>query len=193
MAVGTISQELYLTGLPPNSTFTVTRFEIEKKQDWYAYLHGRGYSPAPYEVKPRQNESGGLVVYSKLSSTTVFVKGTGNSGTMHFTINCIIDGKEVSKNGYFKFTATDWGSVKRPAYFITMFGFDGEPIRELMGETPTFVQPDPLYMNISLKNNQLYLIASLENNLSTTIISNVLDGILTVHTKALSWAVGLIF
>jgi hypothetical protein len=55
------------------------------------------------------------------------------------------------------------------------------------------VTPDPFYCAFALKDNELVLITSRENNLSTTIISNVVSGIITAHTKALGWLFGKVW
>lgn len=194
MAIGKLSKSLYLSSLPENCTFNVTRFEIERRDDWYSYLEGASSRKAPYEVTPRtQDGRGGVVGHSILSTTSVTDRGTGASCTLHFTVTCKIEGKTIEKSGYFKFSSTNWPFFGRPDYCLGLFGFDGEPVRELTSQTPTLVSPDPYYMSIAIKDNKLYLIASIEDNLSTTVISNVVGGILYVHTKALTWAVGLIF
>lgn len=193
MAIGKLAESLYLSSVPENCTFTVTEFINERRDSWYAYLEGASGRKAPYTVTPRKNNQGGLVAHSVLSTTSVWDKGTGTTAILNFTVSCDIAGKSITKKGYFKFSSTDWPRLGRPDYSLLLFGFDGDMVRELTIETPRLINPDPYYMSVALKDDKLYLIASIKDDLSTTVISNVIGGIITAHTKALSWAVGLLF
>lgn len=192
MAIGTITKELYLSSMPENCAFTVISFEIKEQKDWYAKLEGNSGKQAPYEVTPIENEKGGMIARSKLSTKYAFVSGTGASCKLYFTVSCDMNGETISKKGYFKFTTTDWPKIGRPAYYIGLFGFERESVKELKGKTPFLSKSDPYYMSIAVKDNHMYMIASTQNNLSTQIVSAVLNGVITAPTKTFNWAICLI-
>lgn len=108
-----------------------------------------------------------------------------------FRIEGEVDGKAIEKKGYFKFTTTEWGRLARPDYGILLFSIDGMEASTVQIQMPTLVTPDPFRFTVAVKDGRVALIATTEATLETAILSNIMDGILKIHTKALSWVFGI--
>jgi len=187
MVVGTLREELYLVALPENCKFTVTKLENNHKDNWLTYF-GSSKEP-PYVVNPI---SGGkaLVVESGLSSTSIWDSGEGLSNTLHFTVSGTISNKQFEKKGYITFSSTAWSKTVRPDYSILLYGFDNNQALSLNQKVPPLLTPDPYYIAFAIKDEQICMIASCEHNLTNQVISTIVEGILTAHTKALGWVFG---
>jgi len=61
---------------------------------------------------------------------------------------------------------------------------------DITRESPTLLNPPPFNIYFALKADKLVMVASEQDDLTTTIISNILDGILIAHKEGLSWVIG---
>ena len=182
MATGHINQRLRMSALPADLTFTVTALENNRRGSWYSYFNLRD------DRVPFKAAAGNLVV-STLSTTSVLDHGPGLSNTLRFTVEAKIQGRNVKKAGYFVFATTDWPRIGRPDYTTLLFELDGQQAASITQQVPTLITPDPYCCTFAVKDNKLYMLVSNDENLSTTTIGMVIDGLLSVHTKALSWIV----
>jgi hypothetical protein len=129
--------------------------------------------------------------------TTVSITDSGDGASCRFRFRFRVHGtigdNSIDKTGYFIFSTTGWPTVGHPDYALLGFQSKGSEASTIYQKVPTLVTPDPFYCAFALKDNELVLITSRENNLSTTIISNVVSGIITAHTKALGWLFGKVW
>lgn len=186
MAIGKLSEELWLSVLPQGLTFTVTAPENSTHDQWYTYFEV-GRRNLPYTV-----EAGKRVATSVLSTTYVLDSGPGLSNKLRFKVSGQLNGKQVNKEGYFIFSSTDWPLFGRPDNSILTFQFDGTDAVSISQQVRTLVSPDPYYFGFAVKDDQLLMVVSRENNIGTAVMSKIIDGILTLHTKAIGWVFGKI-
>lgn len=182
MAVGTINEDMILKSLPSDSTFTVVEFIPEERGKWYSWID-RG-KKLPYNV----NE-GELIAITNLSTTNVLATGSGVSAALRFKLSCSTSEGSTEKMGYIKVSSTDWPLFGRPDYSLLIFGFDGDIPTDIRKKIPYLMRPDPWYVGIGIQDNKIALVASADASLSTTVISNILSGIVTAHTEALKWVI----
>lgn len=190
-AMGRLVEELYLVSLPENCKFTVTKLENNRKGSWYTLFETR--KQPPYEVNPTSKKA--LVATSVLGTTSVTDSGEGLSNTLYFTISGTISKNYFEKKGYITFNSTEWPSfprIGRPDYSIITYTFDGSKSESISQQTPTLITPDPYNIAFLIKNQEMYMIVSREDNLGTKVMSSILGGILNIHTAGLKWVVSKI-
>ena len=182
MAFGKLVEELNLVSLPENWTYTVTKWENHEKENWYTAFEYKKKPPYVVNPKPGQKER---VVTSYLSSTSLWDSGNGLSHTLYFSVSGQINGKSKERKGYVKFGSTDWSKHARPDYSILTFGFEGEPAETINQEVPFLVSPNGYYLAFAIKEEQITMIVSRENNLTNDLISLILQGIVELHSAAI--------
>jgi hypothetical protein len=183
MAVGKLVEDIILKSIPDNCTFTVTELIGGQNDDWYSMFTYP--SKTPHQVDPQKGSE--KIATSLLSTTSVTDRGPGVPATLKFEYTCQTKSGKAKKTGYLKSTATNWPLIGRPDYSILIFGFDGETPLEVSRQVPTLISPDPFYIAFGQKDDQVVIVASTEDSLGTQVVSNVLDGILTVHSAAFKW------
>ncbi len=186
MAVGSINEALRLSALPDGFTFTVTALEGETRDDWRGFFDRRSDS-VPYNVLP-----GKEIAEAHLTTSSVLDSGQGPTCKIRFKIAGTVDGKAVEKKGYFTFSTSDWPLVGRPDNLILGCNLDGSDTITVIQEVRLLTTPDPFSCAFVVKDDQLGLIISRENNLTNAIVSKVVGGIFTAHTKAIGWVFGKI-
>lgn len=182
MAVGTINEDIILKSLPNDSTFTVIEFIPEERDKWYSWID-RG-KKIPYNVS-----EGELIAITNLSTTNVLAMGSGVSVSLRFKLIYSNSGSFNEKMGYIKVSSTNWPLFGRPEYSLLIFGFDGDIPTDIRKKIPFLMRPDPWYLGIGIQDNKIALVASADASLSTTVISNILNGIIKAHETALRWII----
>lgn len=184
MAVGSINEALYLASLPEGFTFTVTALETETRDDWRGFFDRRADS-VPYDVP-----AGKEIAEAHLTTSSVLDSGVGPTCKIRFKIAGSIGGKAVEKKGYFTFTNSEWPLVGRPDHLILGSSLDGTDSVAVVQDVRILTTPDPFSCAFVLKGDEIGLIISREKNLTNEVVSTVVGGILTAHTKAISWVFG---
>ncbi len=187
---GSLAGSVYLRELPEGLVFTLENSDAHDTDTWYTAI-SYGSKKPPYTVNAGRGENS-LISNALISSTSIWSRGTGPTLTLRFSIKGNTNGRYIEKGGYMTFSGTEWPWSGRPDYLMLLFSFDGEQAMQISMKTPFMIRPDPFYLGIGIKDEKLLIIASIEDNLTTDIISNVISGIFTAHTKAISWVFGKI-
>ena len=186
MAVGSINETLFLSALPAGFTFTVTALEGETRDDWRGFFDRRSDS-VPYDVP-----AGKAIAEAHLTTSSVLDSGVGPACKIRFKITGSFAGKPVEKTGYFAFTTSDWPLVGRPDNLILNSHLDGSDAFAVIQEVRLLTTPDPFSCAFAIKGDEIGLIVSREKNLTNEVVSKVVGGILTAHSKAIGWVFGKI-
>lgn len=180
MAVGKLRCTVNLTEIPENWSLEVTEFTPNATGDWYAENEMKA---PPYSVA-----KGKTITECILSTTDVTDHGAGPSAKVLFTVT---DVKGNKNKGFLVMSSTPWGYTSRPDYLTLTFGLVGEaPLAPIYLDVPTLITPDPFSVGFSQKDEQILMVGSSDKTVSTEVMSDILDGIITAHTKVLAWIIG---
>ena len=193
MSIGKLVEEIILKSVFDGCELTITGLETEKRDSWYSEFRYPSKKMIPHDIVIKHE--GTPVATTLLSSTSATDSGVGVSATLKFRLEYSSDSGRVHKTGFIKSSATPWPSfpnLGRPDYALLLFGLDGEAPQEVSRSVPMLINPDPFYIAFGKKGDQVLMVASTEDSLGTKVVSSILDGIITAHTKALSWCFGAI-
>ncbi|WP_066798105.1 hypothetical protein [Sphingomonas soli] len=193
MPLAALSMKLHLSSISEGLTFTVTGVENTKTSSissshsapnrYEAAMKRQGW----YDIDPAHSRT-----IAKIShhSTNTFSTDEIINTFVRFRIHGHADGRDVDKSGYFQLTSTEWGRLERPDFAALLVQIEGSDAYVIHRKTPSFVEPDPFYVAVEVQDGKIAVAVSTEDELSTTVLSHVIGGILEIHKKAITWVVG---
>ena len=176
MAAGKVSQDLYLTGLPPGLSFTIQSATTPNTPDFYTYFN----RTCPFDVTGTQANPG-HIGQCVIASNDVLDSGTPLSIELLYTLDTPTSNLA---SGYLTIGATDFGALARADYTTLTFSVNGQPPSTVTQTVPyPLLAPDPIYIGFAMMQDQIAIAATPQNLLSTQVLSVVLSGILTAHVS----------
>jgi len=185
MAIGKVSQQLYLTSLPDGCIFTVTSVTTPQTSDFYTYFN----KTAPFSVTGTQ-DSPGYIGETVIETQGVFGGGTPPYVTLQYSLQVSTGDNSAISAGYLNVNTTAFGFIQRPDYSILTFDIDTQPPQNVSQAIPSELDPDPIYVGFAVTTAQALIAGSSENLLSTDVLEKLIEGVIDVDTELVKWVIG---
>ncbi len=180
MALGKVSQRLYLTSLPEDAVFTVTSITTPRTDTFYTYFN----KTAPFSVK------GALTEPAYLGESVIQSEGPLDHGmpphvTLAYSLQLTINKQLTHKTGYLNICTTEFGRIQRPDHSTLTFNIDNKEPQSVVQDIPNGQAPDPINIAFAINSDHVLIAASPQHTLTTQLLSALISGVEYAHTTVI--------